>query len=73
MTPPERRVSEYLMARPYVYVCDGCLTERPGLPLAMVADQATILASTTLYERDTRICVECGDRGLVTRALVASE
>jgi hypothetical protein len=69
---PERRVSEYLMARLDVDVCDRCLTERTNLPTSIVADQATILATTTLYQRDLRTCSECGAEGTVTRALPLS-
>ena len=67
-TAPECRVSEYLAANPNADVCDTCLTERTGLPSAIVADQATVLARTAVYQREVRICAECGAEGLVTRA-----
>jgi hypothetical protein len=69
MTAPERRVSEYLAGRPDVDVCDSCLTWRTGLTRDVVADQASILATTTLYQRETGSCFECGVEGVVTRAL----
>jgi hypothetical protein len=69
---PERRVSEYLAANPDVDVCDSCLTERTNLPTSIVEDQATILATTTLYQRDVRKCDECGADGPATRALPPS-
>ena len=69
MIPPERRVSEYLASRPDADVCDSCLMERTALAPAVIANQATILASTTLYRREKGTCIECGTGAVVTRAI----
>ena len=62
-------MSEYLVSRPDTDLCDRCIAEHTFLPFDAAADQIALLGQTPVYLRDTWKCADCGEHGMVTRAL----